>query len=146
QVFTGVALGGTQLSSRWAPWGRWLWSAGLLTFVGGLLATQVFFLGGGLLLLGLALAVYSLQILPALFKSQRGQVTRVFIAIALFSLWTAWILGTLAGLARLAWAPALKALPPGYFQAHILFAVFGWVGSMVIGVGSHLIPMFALSR
>lgn len=146
QVFSGVALGGKPLNRSLPAKGRWIWSAGLLLFVAGFLAERTAALAVGILLLGLALALYTIQVVPALVNAKRGQITRVFIGIAFLSLWCAWILGTLGGLARAGWAPVLGFLPPGYFQAHILLAVFGWVGSMVIGVGAHLVPMFALSR
>lgn len=146
QVFTGVALGGVKLSNRLAPWGRRLWSLGLVFFVVGLLVENTPLLASGFGLLGLALVLYSTQVFPALLQARRGQITKAFIVIAFFSLWSAWLLGTTAGLARAGWGFALEILPPGYLQAHILLAVFGWVGSMIIGVGSHLVPMFALSR
>lgn len=146
QVFTGVALGGVQLNRHYAPWGRRVWTLALLLFVGGLYEQNQFAVGGGVALLGVALVLYTVQMIPALLQAKQGQITRIFTAIAFFCLWCVWILGSLAGLARAGWVPALTILPPGYLQTHILLAVFGWVGSMIIGVGSHLIPMFALSR
>ncbi len=146
QVFTGVALGGVQLNSRLSPWGRWIWTVGLILFVFGFFIESAITLASGFLTLGIALILYSTQMIPAIYKAKRGQLTRIFIAIAFFCLWCAWILGVIGGLARSGWAPAIEVLPVGYLQAHILLAIFGWVGSMVIGVGSHLVPMFALSR
>lgn len=146
QVFSGVALGGAPLDRRLSRLARWIWTGGVLLFVGGFLIGKIALLGTGFLILGLALALYTIQIVPVLLQAKRGQITRVFIGIAFFSLWCAWLLGVTSGLARSGWGPALRVLPPGALQAHLLFAIFGWAGSMVIGVGSHLVPMFALSR
>lgn len=146
QVFSGVALGGLPLNQRFSPYARWAWSVGIVFFVCGLYHTQVYLLIPGLLMLGVALALYTIQILPVLITANRGQTTRVFISLAFISLWSAWLLGVCAGLLRVGAFPSGYLIPAGYFHAHLLLASFGWVGSMVIGVGSHLIPMFALSR
>lgn len=146
QVFSGVALGGPPLDRRLSAVARWIWAGGVLLFVFGFLAGRPASLVGGFLALGFALALYTAQIVPALIHAKRGQITRVFIGLAFFSLWCAWLLGTGGGLARAGRLPAAFALPPGYLHAHLLLAIFGWVGSMIIGVGSHLVPMFALSR
>jgi hypothetical protein len=144
QVFTGVALGAGLRAQRLAPWTRWLWTAGALLLAGGLAAGARAALVAGALALGAALLLLSVQLLPALATARRSPLTRGYAVVALVSLWSAWLLGGCAALARAGVAPV--ALPPGYFSAHLLLALFGWVGAMIAGVGAHLVPMFALSR
>lgn len=144
QVFMGVALGVSTPCNALPAWTRRLWSAGVIFFTSGLFKHQILLIGPGTLLLGAGLALMSAQVVPALIRAKRGHLTRGYTAVGLSSLWCAWSLGTLAGLARGGFVPF--GLPPGYFSAHVLIAVFGWVGAMVAGVGSHLVPMFALSK
>jgi hypothetical protein len=144
QVFMGVALGTSTPNNDIPRWTRRCWSAGVILFTSGLFTHQVLLIAPGTLLLGIGLTLLSVQVLPALIQAKRGQLTRGYTFVALSSLWCAWSLGTLAGLARGGFVPF--GLPPGYFAAHVLIAVFGWVGAMVAGVGSHLVPMFALSK
>ncbi len=144
KVFMGVALG----SSSYGTWlGRavWiLWSFGTVAFASGLILQVRHLIICGLISLLLGLISFTVHYLPALIFAKRGQMTRIFLAFAIFSLWCTWIMGAGAGFLRAGWVA--WPLPAGYLQAHILLAVFGWVGATVVGVGSHLIPMFALSN
>ena len=144
RVFTGVALGSQGFGVGLVSWIRRLWTLGAALFP----LSLIFYLPSiillGVLCLGLALVFFTIHITPALVRSKRGGLTRGYLAIALTSLWGTWLLGGAAASARA--GHPLATLPAGYFTAHILLAVFGWVGATVVGVGSHLIPMFALSR
>lgn len=146
QVFSGVALGASPENPKLSDISCGVWSLGLLFFVFGLFFETSWAVALGILSIGLALLLYSIQIVPIIWKAKRGQITRTFMAIAFFSIWMAWILGLTAGLTRMGIKPDWLPLSAGYFYAHLVFAIFGWVGSMVFGVGSHLVPMFALSR
>lgn len=143
-VFTGVALGTQGLARALVPWIRRLWIAGAALFPTGLILGVPALIVIGVASVGLALALFTVHFVPALARSKRGELTRGYLAVALLSLWGTWLLGASAALVRS--GNPLGTLPAGYFQAHILLAVFGWVGATVVGVGSHLIPMFALSR
>jgi len=144
QVFMGVALGVSPAANGLTAWTRRVWIVGVVLFPMGLAAHRAALIGSGLLALGVGLSLLTIQMAPALWRAKRGPLTRAYSIIALCSLWCAWSLGTLAGLARVGWVPL--GLPPGYFVAHVLIAAFGWVGAMIGGVGSHLVPMFALSK
>ena len=144
RVFTGVALGTQGFATGLVPWIRRLWVVGALLFPLGLAFQLPLGILVGVSAIGVALTLFTIHVVPSLVRSRRGGLTRGFLAIALVSLWGTWLLGATAASAR-AGAP-IAPLPAGYLLAHILFSVFGWVGAMVVGVGSHLIPMFALSR
>lgn len=144
RVFTGVALGSQGFGIGLIPWIRWIWTLGVILFPLGLILQSSYSIIIGVSAIGIALFLFSLHIVPALYRSKRGGLTRWYLCIALTSLWGAWILGGLAAFVR-AGRP-LAMLPAGYLAAHVLLAVFGWVGATVVGVGSHLIPMFALSK
>jgi hypothetical protein len=144
RVFTGVALGSQGSKLDLAPWVRRLWILGALLFPFGLIVSAPWLIIPGVLLIGAALALYTAHLVPALIHATRGGVTRWYLVIALGSIWCAWLLGGVAAFMRA--GQPLGWLPSGYLQAHLLLAVFGWVGATVAGVGSHLIPMFALSR
>lgn len=143
-VFTGVALGTQGLARGLVPWIRRLWVGGSALFPAGLTFGLPPLIVTGVSFVGLALVLFTAHFVPALARSQRGELTRGYLAVALLSLWGTWLLGAQAALVRS--GNPLGTLPMGYFHAHILLAVFGWVGATVVGVGSHLIPMFALSR
>ncbi len=144
RVFTGVALGQQGFGMAIAVWVRRLWVGGAAVFPVGLIFHLPLLIVSGAILIGLALMLFTIHLVPALWKAKRGELTRGFLTVALISLWGTWILGAKAASLR-AGSP-FGSIPPGYFQAHLLLAVFGWVGATVVGVGSHLIPMFALSR
>lgn len=144
RVFTGVALGSRGAGTNLNSWIRHIWAAGALLFPVGLFANAPWIIILGVLLLGTALILLTAHLVPALVRASRGGPTRTYLVIALISLWGTWLLGGAAAFGR-AGRP-LGVLPQGYLEAHILLAVFGWVGATVAGVGSHLIPMFALSR
>lgn len=144
RVFTGVALGTQGFGNKLVPWTRSFWAIGAFLLPVGLIFELSRFITIGASLIGVSLILFTIHLLPALLRSHRGGLTKWFLLIALVSLWGTYSLGYLAAMIR-AEHPML-ALPSGYFSAHILFAVFGWVGSTIIGVGSHLIPMFALSK
>lgn len=146
QVFSSVALGGKPLNHKLSSFSRKLWASGVVLFVLGFLTAKAILFATGFLLIGVALFFYTWQIVPILVQAKRGQMTRFLVGVAFISIWCVWLLGASGGLARLGYMPSWLILPPGYFPAHLLLALFGWVGSMVIGVGSHLVPMFALSR
>lgn len=144
RVFTGVALGSHGLQFGLVAWIRRLWSVGTILFPIGLIKSVPLLIVAGVICIGLALTIFSVHIIPALLNAKRGGLTRGYLAIALISLWGTWMLGSIAASTR-AGMP-IATLPQGYLQAHVLLAVFGWVGATIVGVGSHLIPMFALSR
>lgn len=144
RVFTGVALGIQGFRVELVAWIRRLWTVGTTLFPTGLIISAPVLIILGEICIGLALTVFSVHIIPALLNSKRGGLTRGYLAIALISLWGTWMLGTVAASAR-AGMP-IATLPQGYLLAHVLLAVFGWVGATIVGVGLHLIPMFALSR
>ncbi len=143
QVFLGVALGALPYGEGLSRWIRLGWALGSGVFAAGLGFHIPALIASGAVLLGLALALFSIQLLPALWGAKRGQLTRAYAMIAIASLWIVWLLGGMAASIRS--GNPLAAIPPGYLSAHILVAVFGWVGAMIAGVGSHLVPMFALS-
>jgi hypothetical protein len=144
RVFSGVALGRSGFAMPLVLWIHRLWTLGVILFPTGLIFHLPLFILSGVLLIGVALVLFTIHILPALIRAQRGGLTRGYLMIALASLWGAWILG--ASAASLRTPLPVGGLPAGYLDAHVLLAVFGWVGATVVGVGSHLIPMFALSR
>lgn len=144
RVFSGVALG----STGYLPWlsqAVWVtWATGVVLFPGGLITQTPQLIIAGIFLIGLGLLGFTVHFVPALIQATRGFLTRMYLSVALASLWCAWLLGSGAGFHRANWFP--WSLPDGYFQAHLLLAIFGWVGATVVGVGTHLIPMFALSN
>ncbi len=144
QVFIGVALGSKPFGKNLAFWVLGLWTLGSLLFPIGFAFNLKAFVVSGAFALGAGITLFSIQLIPALWSARRGQLTRCYTVIALVSLWSIWGLGACAAVVKMGIHPI--ALPPGYFSAHILIAVFGWVGAMIAGVGSHLIPMFALSN
>lgn len=146
QVFSGVALGGNPIPQKAASKARWTWCVGVVLFVLGLALQHAALVIAGFFFIGVALVIYTVLIIPVLAAAKRGQITRIFTIIAFLSLWCAWLLGVSGGFVRIGIVPVWLTLLPGYFSAHLLLALFGWVGSMVIGVGSHLVPMFALSK
>lgn len=143
RVFSGVSLGAQGFIRPLGTWVRYLWTLGTLTFPAGLIHEIPVLIATGASLLGLAILLFTIHFVPAIKMAREG-VTKWFLAIALLSLWGTWFLGLLAALVRsnIPWAH----LPPGYFSAHVLFAVFGWMGATAVGVGSVLIPMFAYSK
>lgn len=143
RVFSGVSLGAQGFIRPLGTWVRYLWTLGTLTFPAGLIHEIPALIASGASLLGLALLLFTIHFVPAIKMAREG-VTKWFLAIALLSLWGTWFLGLLAALVRsnVSWSH----LPPGYFSAHVLFAVFGWMGATAVGVGSVLIPMFAYSK
>lgn len=144
RVFTGVALGSQGFGQSWVSSIRRIWTASAVLFPLGLMLNSPALILPGVIGIGSALALFTAHMVPALVKAKRGGLTRAYLSVAILSLWGTWLLGGIAGSLRA--GVVTVALPQGYFLAHILLAVFGWVGSTVIGVGSHLIPMFALSR
>ncbi len=143
RIFTGVALGSGQEAPRASLFLLALWAGGALCLPLGLIRHAPILIVSGTTLLFAALLLFSFQIVPALARSKRGDLTRSYLIVSLASLWGTWGLGALAALARAGHLPI--ALPPGYFLAHLLIANFGWVGATVAGVGTHLLPMFWLS-
>lgn len=144
RVFSGVALG-SSAHHRWLSGVVWFcWSLGAVLFPVGLMMFLPKLIMGGITLIFIALVFFSIHFIPVLWKASRGTLTRVYLCVALLSLWCVFWLGAGAGFLRAGWVA--WPLPEGYFQAHLLVALFGWVGSTVVGVGSHLIPMFALSN
>lgn len=143
RVFSGVSLGAQGFFPPLATWVRHLWTTGTVAFPLGLILEIPLMIMGGALFLGSALLLFTIYYVPAI-KTARAGVTKWFLTIALICLWGTWLLGLLAAMVRaeITWAK----LPQGYFSAHVLFAVFGWMGSMAVGVGSVLIPMFSYSR
>jgi len=143
RVFTGVALGTQGYNKKLVPWIRSIWSLGAVLFPMGLILQKPLLIMSGAPLIGVALLLFTIHIVPALIMSERSGFTKWFLFIGIISLWGTWLLGLTAALIR---AGIFVTPPEGYFFAHILLAVFGWIGSCVLGVGSHLIPMFALSK
>jgi hypothetical protein len=144
RVFGGVALG-SGLASGALGTVQWLsWLLGSLVFPLGLVlgSSLAIVLGMGALTVGVA--AFTWVAVPAYARATRGRLTRAYLVVALLSLWIVLWLGVTAGLRRTGVLP--WGLPAGYFEAHVLVAVFGWAGATVVGVGSHLLPMFALSR
>lgn len=144
RVFSGVALGRQGFALGLVPWIRRLWIAGVLFFPAGLIVHSSVCILLGALSIGIALLLFTIHIVPALVTAERGRMTRAYLGIAVISLWGTWLLGASAASIRA--GSSVVSLPPGYLAAHILLAAFGWVGATIVGVGSHLIPMFALSR
>lgn len=143
RVFSGVALGSNGYS-RWLSRAVWfLWGTGATLFPSGLIFSSPILIISGVCLIFVALFFFTLHFVPALWNATRGRLTQAYLSVAILSLWCTWLLGSGAGFLRAGWSA--WTLPPGYFQAHLLVSIFGWVGSAVVGVGSHLIPMFALS-
>lgn len=144
RVFAGVALGAQGYGVKIVTFIRWTWFLSVLSFSFGLILLEKTLIKFGVLGLGIGILLFSIHIIPALIKSKRGKLTRAYLSLALLSLWCAYLLGGNAALAKI--GESLYSLPIGYLKAHIIFAIFGFVGSTVIGVGLHLIPMFALSK
>ncbi|MFU8802397.1 MAG: hypothetical protein ACNA8W_01180 [Bradymonadaceae bacterium] len=144
QVFTSVALG-SALLSRWLGVATLVvWAAGTLGLASGMTLGKPFIIGIGATLLGLGIVLFSINLIPGLWRASHGGMTRILLASALVSLWITWLIG-----AARAWEWAgtpVLTMPANYLPAHILVAVFGWAGATVVGVGLHLIPMFALAE
>jgi len=143
RVFSGVALG-SSLNAPLLGKIQWVaWVAGAAVFPCGLAMNASLVLKLGMAALAVGLIASTLLVVPTYLKATRGRLTRAYLAVALLSLWVVFAIGTIAGLRR---AGIPLPHPPGYLQSHVLAAVFGWAGATIVGVGAHLLPMFALSR
>ncbi|MGM0575499.1 MAG: hypothetical protein ACQEXJ_07190 [Myxococcota bacterium] len=144
RVFGGVALG-SPLESPRLGLVQWLaWLAGSTIFPLGLAFGSAWAIATGAGALVVGVAAFTGVAVPAYVRATRGRLTRAYLLVALASLWIVLALGVTAAILRAGFAGVMP--PPGYFHAHLLVAIFGWVGATVVGVGAHLLPMFALSR
>lgn len=144
RVFLNVALGEHFCAKFLYPYFGVCWSLGVICLFLGLYLTLPFVMIYGAIFLGIAIAIFTLMILPPLLKAKRNGISRFFLLYATASLWIVWLLGFNFLLAR-AGMPMIANFQ-NVLQAHIVFAIFGWVGSVVIGVGTHLLPMFWLCK
>ncbi|SMC10140.1 hypothetical protein [Nitratiruptor tergarcus] len=101
---------------------------------------NLFFLAS--LFLFLAIAFFTLTTLYKLFKAPHTTDTVIAMRLALFSFFIAAALGAHI----LASFGLQKAPNSSFLLTHALFAGFGWVGLLIMGVSYQVIPMFYVTQ
>ena len=117
---------------------------GVLLIVTGLyLLTEPLIIAASALLLT-SLLFFIVQISIALFKVKGDRPTVVAMRISIIS----FLLTVLLGIYFSGGHASLWELPDnriGMTTSHLVLGLFGWVGSLIMGVGFHVIPMFYMT-
>ena len=139
-----VLVGGTVPYMPFSRVVHALYSVGVLLIVWGIYSFATVALQWGLLLLILAFLFFIVQLGIALFKVEPNRPTVVAMMISLVSLAFTVLLGILfAGNYADWWSFSLDRTQ--MIGIHLTFGLFGWVATLIIGVGFHVIPMFYLT-
>jgi len=119
-------------------------SAAILLFVFGIYLSSGTTIVIALLFLIPALSTFILQIMIALFKVAADRPTIVAMRISIISLAVVMILGIIfSGAHASLWdfSPDRMTMT----SIHVTLGLFGWVGTLIMGVGFHVIPMFYIT-
>lgn len=120
----------------------WLYAPGVAVLVAGMAAARPAWMAAGAVPAIVALALYAL-LLARNLAGARGTMpgVRAMGWIALASLGVAL---ASAGALVAVWAGAAAWPRQGLLMLHIVFAVFGFMGALALGLSNILVPMFAL--
>lgn len=136
-VLTGIPLPGT---IRLAPWVHAALLSGALLVPAGLVGAP-WAASIGIIVLGAALTLFLLQAMAASLRVGWGHQSGRSITLALLALLaTTWL-----GLTLLAGHAGWQTLPHGLTDLHWVWAVGGWMGLLVMGVGFQVVPMFQVT-
>ena len=138
-VATGLAH--RSLWPTQAAW--WLFLPGTLIFFTGLNLSDRWIMHGGGMLAGLALLIFGFSLADLLRRSKELKIAVRFAWLSLVSLLALVILGFLL----------LEDFVHGFLPdhqaiatSHLILAVFGFMGMLLMGFSNILVPMFALSK
>lgn len=121
-----------------------VFTIGVLLIIWGLYSFTSLALHGGTFLLLLAFVFFIVQLGVALFRVKPDRPTVVAMMISLTSLAVTVIMGILfAGNYAGWWAVSMER--GQMIGIHLTFGLFGWVTTLIMGVGFHVIPMFYLT-
>ncbi|MBE9504730.1 MAG: hypothetical protein IME96_11190 [Proteobacteria bacterium] len=121
-----------------------VFTIGVLLIIGGLYFFTTAALHGGTFLLLLAFIFFIVQLGIALFRVKPDRPTVVAMMISLISLAITVIIGILfAGNYAGWWSVSMERTQ--IIGIHLTFGLFGWVTTLIMGVGFHIIPMFYLT-
>ena len=118
-------------------------TAGTALFITGLISLSQPILKAGLIIEGIALVIFLVPTLTAVFTAPTKHPSVTGMRLALLSLLLTLVLGTVLGLAHL--GIQIPGLRTSWFQTHITIAVFGWIGTLIIAVSWQVIPMFYMT-
>ncbi|MCP4295935.1 MAG: hypothetical protein GY786_10040 [Proteobacteria bacterium] len=147
-----VLVGGTVPKVHFSRWLHLLLVAGIIIFIVSFfsLHSGEFNLGTGLFKVAVFLLVLSIvgiitQLIYAVFKVDfNNRPTVIAMRISLICLTVTLILGvTFVGNLSYWWILPWDRI--NMTAIHITLGLFGWVGSLIMGVGFHMIPMFYLT-
>lgn len=153
-VFAMTALGAAAqllpVATRQAPVGQlalravwWVYTPGVALLAAGMGAAQPALLAVGAVAVGLPLAAWAVLVARHLVGARGMPGVVAHAAAALVSLVLLLAVALLLAAGWLGWpAPARDLLLP----LHVLFAPFGFMGLLVLGLSSILVPMFTLSQ
>lgn len=119
-------------------------AAGIVFLVGGLYfySEPAIIIAG--MLLAPSLSIFIIQIIIALFQVKADRPTVLAMRISIFALAAAFMLGILfAGGHALLWELPENRI--GMTGIHMTLGLFGWVGTLIMGVAFHVIPMFYMT-
>lgn len=119
-------------------------SAGILLFVSGVYLSSETTIVIATLFMVPAFTIFILQIVIALFKVTADRPTVVAMRISIISLAVVVILGIIfSGAHASLWD--FNSSRMTMTSIHVILGLFGWVGSLIMGVGFHVIPMFYIT-
>ena len=119
-------------------------SLGVLLIVSGIYLLNESLIMAASLLLLTSLLFFIVQIAIALFKVKGDRPTVVAMRISIL----AFLFTVLLGIYFSGGHASLWELPDnriGMTGSHLVLGLFGWVGSLIMGVGFHVIPMFYMT-
>ncbi|OGG95168.1 MAG: hypothetical protein A2527_08325 [Candidatus Lambdaproteobacteria bacterium RIFOXYD2_FULL_50_16] len=138
-----VMIGGQVPAPYLSGWVHGLLALGVLLFQGYFLFPEFspFWLAG--ISLGLSIGLFIGQIAWALVRVKgENRPTLSAMRLSLVCLGITWFLGLWLLAGHGGWGPEIHGVNR---DLHLSFALFGWVGFLIIGVSLHLVPMFYIT-
>lgn len=116
---------------------------GTLALAAGFVLGRPLLLGGGGALLAATLLYFTAVLLSALLRQKSGPGIRAILRLGIGSLGMAAVLGLALVLSKVGWV----GLPEHthWVDIHLSWGLLGWMGLVLVSVGSELMPMFYLS-
>ncbi len=119
-----------------------LYVVGILGFAWGLFQQQWAVLAFGGTVIAMAILIWSAGVIGQLARSSRPRDTIYRgIQAAVMGYNVVWVLGIFMALSFLGWWPEYRVLP-----IHVVTALVGWMGLLVLTVQLKLTPMFSMSK
>lgn len=117
---------------------------GVLALVEGLLYYSQWLYYTAIVCVSLAFLIFLLQVIPSVFKVKADRPVVLAMRVSVISLLATVILGVMAlgGISGW-WSYPIERFPMK--SMHITYGLLGWIGTLVIGVGFHVIPMFYIT-